>query len=130
MSYADLDKQDFDFDPQAAALQQTSAPVGTSIEDKLTHYKDKDGLEQHQFFTQMSLQDWEMSGDWFLEQFGDVMRKVKEARKTRRDVVDTFEKEISAREEAVRGQINDVDQTLRDMKQDGQNLMSRKKVDL
>ncbi|KAK1767982.1 extracellular mutant protein 11-domain-containing protein [Phialemonium atrogriseum] len=130
MNYADLQGQAFDFDPQAAALQQTSGPTGDSIEDKLEHYKDKDSIDQHRFFAQISLQDWEASGDWFLEQFSSVMQRMKTSRKTKREMMVKFESEISAREEAVRGKIEGIGRTLQDMKKEGQSMMQGKDVEV
>jgi predicted nucleic acid-binding Zn-ribbon protein len=130
MSYAELQKQDFDYDPQAAAMQQTSVPSGNSLEDKLTYYKDKDSLDQHQFFTQISIGDWENAGDWFLDQFSGVVQKLKTARREKRDMVAQFEKEINGREEAVRNKMEGIARTLQELKQEGQSMMSGKDVDV
>lgn len=130
MSYAELQKQEFDYDPQAAAMQQTSVPSGNSLEDKLTYYKDRDSLDQHQFFTQISIAEWDDAGDWFLDQFSSVVQKLKAARKEKREVVSQFEKELDAREEAVRGKMEGIGRTLNDLKQEGQSMMSGKDVDV
>ncbi|KAH8911469.1 hypothetical protein BR93DRAFT_342450 [Coniochaeta sp. PMI_546] len=130
MSYAELQKQDFDYDPQAAAMQQTSVPSGNSLEDKLTYYKDKDSLDQHHFFTQISIGDWEEAGDWFLDQFSSVVQKLKTARREKREMVAQFEKEINGREEAVRIKMEGIGRTLQELKQEGQNMMSGKDVDV
>jgi hypothetical protein len=130
MSYADLQKQDFDYDPQAAAMQQTSVPSGNSLEDKLAYYKEKDSLDQHQFFTQISIADWEESGDWFLDQFSSVVQKLKVARKEKRNLVANFEKEINEREEAVRNKMEGIGRTLQELRQEGQSMMSGKDVDV
>ncbi|KAL1865428.1 hypothetical protein VTK73DRAFT_5242 [Phialemonium thermophilum] len=130
MDYDSLRQQAFDFDPQTAALQQTAVPTGDSLEDKLEHYKDKDSLEQHQFFTHISIQEWEDAGDWFLGQFSAVVQKMKEARKSKRAMIAKFEAEIAAREEAVRGKIEGIGRTLQELKQEGQNMMQGKDVDV
>lgn len=130
MSYAELQKQEFDYDPQAAAMQQTSVPAGNSLEDKLTYYKDKDSMDQHQFFAQISISDWEGAGDWFLDQFSSVVQKLKAARKEKREMVAQFEKEIDAREEAVRSKMEGIGRTLKELKQEGQMMMSGKDVDV
>ncbi|KAH8884782.1 hypothetical protein GQ53DRAFT_619569, partial [Thozetella sp. PMI_491] len=128
MSYSDLRAQTFDYDPQAAALQQTEVPTGGTIEEKLEHYRGKDSLLQHQFFTQISVAEWEASGDWFLDQFGGVMEKMKAARKEKRKVVGEFENEIATREEAVRGKIEGIEHTLLELKEEGQTMMEGKDV--
>lgn len=131
MDFAELRDQAFEYDPQAAAMQQQMpAPTGQTIEEKLAHYKGKDSIDQHQFFTQISIDDWETSGDWFLDQFSTVMQKMKAARRTKREMMVKFEGEVAAREEAVRGKIEGIGRTLQDLKQEGQNMMQGKDVDV
>ncbi|KAK3307594.1 extracellular mutant protein 11-domain-containing protein [Chaetomium strumarium] len=131
MSYADLHKQAFDFDPQAAALQQAAVPpAGGSIEERLEHYKSKGSMDQHEFFTRISIDEWDEAGDWFLAQFGSIMQRLKQARKAKRQLVQQFEDEIAAREEAVRSKIDGIGRTLEDLKQEGQTMMQGKDVDV
>ncbi|KAK4202847.1 extracellular mutant protein 11-domain-containing protein [Triangularia verruculosa] len=139
MSYSDLRKEAFDYDPQAAAAieQQTSAKQqlppphpGGSIEQRMEYYKSQGSLDQHQFFTRISVDEWDEAGDWFLEQFGAVVQKFKKARKSKRQLIAQFEDEISAREEAVRGKIEGIGRTLEDLKHEGQNMMQGKDTDL
>ena len=130
MSYSDLRKQDFDYDPQAAALRQTAVPVGGTIQDRLQHYMDTDDhLAQHSFFAKITVREWEDAGDWFMDQFTDVMQKMKTARKEKRSLMTQYEDEISAREEAVRGKIEGIEHTLDDLKQEGQTMMQGKDVE-
>ncbi|KAK0712235.1 extracellular mutant protein 11-domain-containing protein [Apiosordaria backusii] len=139
MSYSDLRNQAFDYDPLAAAAieQQTAAKQqqppphpGGSIEQRMEYYKNQGSLDQHQFFTRISVDEWDEAGDWFLEQFGAVMQKFKKARKDKRQLIAQFEDEISAREEAVRGKIDGIGRTLEDLKHEGQTMMQGKDADL
>ena len=119
------------FDKKAAALQQqTTAPAGGSIEERLEHFKTKGSLAQHDFLARLSVDEWDEAGDWFLEQFGAVMQRFKKARRAKRQLVQQFEAEISAREEAVRSKIEGIGRTLEDLKQEGQTMMSGKDMDL
>lgn len=130
MSYSDLRGQAFDFDPQAAALQQTTVPAGGTIEERLQHYRTKGSLAQHEFFSRLPMDEWDEAGDWFLEQFGGVVQRLKKARKAKRQLVQQFEAEIAAREEAVRVKIEGIGRTLEDLKQEGQTMMQGKDADL
>ncbi|KAK4226190.1 extracellular mutant protein 11-domain-containing protein [Podospora fimiseda] len=131
MSFSDLKNQAFDYDPQAAALQQTTiVPKNGTVEERMLHYKDKGSIDQHQFFTRMSVDEWDEAGDWFLEQFSNVVQKIKKARKAKRTLMTQFEEEISAREEAVRGKIEGIGKTLEELKQEGQTMMQGKDTDL
>ncbi|KAK0627774.1 extracellular mutant protein 11-domain-containing protein [Immersiella caudata] len=135
MSFSDLRKQAFDYDPQLVALQQqqqmeTTPAGGSSLEEQLEHYKTKGGVDQHQFFTRISVDDWEEAGDWFLGQFSEVVGMLRKARKIKRELVDSFEAEIAAREEAVRCKMEGIEQTLKELKQGGQSMMEGRDTDL
>ncbi|SPQ25123.1 adf13ad4-fd9f-444e-a4ca-951afeeb2d67 [Thermothielavioides terrestris] len=131
MSYSELRSQAFDFDPQAAALQQSALPpAGGSIEERLEHYRGKGSLDQHEFFARLSVDEWDEAGDWFLARFGDVVRRLKQARRAKRLLVQRFEAEIAAREEAVRAKMDGIARTLEDLKQEGQSMMQGKDVDV
>jgi hypothetical protein len=131
MGQGSLRGEAFDFDPRTAALQAVTdenALDGADLETRLAHFKQKDSIAQHQFFRQMPVEDWEASGDWFLDQFSKVMKKLRDARKKKRNMVAEFEAEIWAREDAVRAKMDHIGRTLQRFKQDGESLMEGKDV--
>ncbi|KAI2635078.1 extracellular mutant protein 11-domain-containing protein [Xylaria nigripes] len=123
MDYGALKHEAFDFDPaQAEARSVFESPRGT-LPEKLEHFLGQDEANQANFFTKMSVKDWEESGDWLLERFGDIIDRFKEYRKEKREIVNTFENEIAGREEAVRNKIRGIGQTLTDLKSEGEGMM-------
>ncbi len=65
----------------------------------LQHYIGVDDrLASSTSFSKISVQEWEAAGDWFLDQFTNVMDKMKASRKEKRNIIAQFEEEISARE--------------------------------
>ncbi|RYP41768.1 hypothetical protein DL767_000784 [Monosporascus sp. MG133] len=128
MSYADLRKQPFDFDPTQAEAQSVGAPAQGTLSEKLDHFLGKDQATQADFFTRMSVTDWEDSGDWFLERFGEIVHKIKEARQSKRATVESFENEIAEREEVVRNKMHGIGRRLAELKSEGEGLM-RKEFD-
>jgi hypothetical protein len=130
MKYSELKSQDFDFDPAQAesTLAHRSAP-GTLLPEKLDHFLDKDAEAQATFFTSMSMRDWDDSGDWFLERFGDIMQRLRDARKAKRKLVDDFEGEIAEREDAVRNKMYGIDQTLNELRSEGEVMMKNKELE-
>ncbi|RYP10288.1 hypothetical protein DL764_000780 [Monosporascus ibericus] len=128
MSYADLRKQPFDFDPTQAEAQSVGAPPQGTLSEKLDHFLGKDQATQADFFTRMSVDDWEDSGDWFLERFGKIVHKIKQARQSKRATVEGFESEIAEREEAVRNKTHGIGRRLAELKSEGEGLM-RKEFD-
>ena len=122
MTFADLQGQSFDADPTRIGLSgQVSSE--TTLEDKLEQHRNQGEEEQRELFGKMPVEDWEASGDWFIEQFADLMRRFKEARQSKRRVISTFEKEAASREEAVRHRSEGIDRKLAKMKQDGQKVV-------
>ncbi len=77
----------------------------------------------------MPISDWDSSGDWFLERFGDVMHRLREARQNKRAIVERFENEIAEREEAVRNKIHGISRRLTDLKSEGEGLMQGIEID-
>jgi len=124
MQFAKLQKQDFDFDPAKAEALSAEIPQGT-LDEKLRHFVRRDKESQSEFFQKMSVRDWEDSGDWFLERFGEVVNKFKTARKERRAIADRFETEVATRADSVQTKIERIDETLASMKQEGKGLMQR-----
>ncbi|KAI0875880.1 extracellular mutant protein 11-domain-containing protein [Hypoxylon argillaceum] len=128
MEYTTLKGEAFDFDPAQAEARSVFEPLRGTLPEKLEHFLTKDEANQANFFTKMPVKDWEDSGDWFLERFGDIISRFKEARKEKRDIVNTFESEIAEREEAVRNKIYGIEQTLADLKAEGEGMMLGKEL--
>jgi len=131
MKYAVLENQAFDEDPAAEA-----PPPGASmsLDDealaaKLDYYRTKPEAEQTAFFSCMTVDDWERSGDWFMDQIGSLVQKMKESRQNRRQVAAQFEREISKREESVRLKNDSITRKLDRMKHDGERVITNEEDD-
>ncbi|KAI1102285.1 extracellular mutant protein 11-domain-containing protein [Jackrogersella minutella] len=129
MDYAELKDEAFDFDPAQAEAQSAIGPPRGTLPEKLDMFLDKDQSSQTEFFSKMSVNDWESSGDWFLERFGDVIQRFREARKMKRTVIEGFENEVADRGEAVRNKIQGIDLTLADLRSEGEGMMMGKEFD-
>jgi hypothetical protein len=129
MDYNELKGQAFDYDPAHAEPPSGQHPAQGTLSDKLGHFMDKDAKTQATFFNTMSINDWDNSGDWFLEKFEDVMHRLRDARKTKRKMVDEFEDEIAEREEAVRNKIINIGQTLDELRNEGEVMMKGKALE-
>ncbi|KAK3949114.1 extracellular mutant protein 11-domain-containing protein [Pseudoneurospora amorphoporcata] len=141
MPYTTLLTQSFDEDPQEEAEKQQAQattklqqddrpPADASLEDKLQHYKTKPTAQQADFFTHMKIDEWDDAGDWFLDQFTTVVKRIKDARRAKRKMVENFEVEIAEREGAVRGKIEKIGRTLENLKEEGKTMMQGKEMDL
>ncbi|KAK2000662.1 hypothetical protein LX36DRAFT_654185 [Colletotrichum falcatum] len=128
MPYSQLREQLFDDDPARTSLRPVGPLTGDSLPAKLEHFRGQREADQKEFFRQMTVSDWERSGDWFLEQFGQVAQKLKEARKSKRDMVDRFETEIASREEAVRVRTENISKKLDTIKHKGEDMLADKEI--
>ncbi|KAH9903969.1 extracellular mutant protein 11-domain-containing protein [Xylariomycetidae sp. FL2044] len=129
MNYAQLKDEAFDYDPAQAEAQATVDPPRGTLPEKLAHFLDKDEESQSDFFTKMPVREWEDSGDWLLEQFGEVMQRFKVARQMKRALVRRFEDEIAERDAAVANKAQFIDNTLIELKTDGEVMMEGKEFD-
>ncbi|KAK7748825.1 hypothetical protein SLS53_000849 [Cytospora paraplurivora] len=123
MSFTELQNEPFDHDPAREVAQSPAKPPADNLGDRLTFYFNKDKDAQADFFTKMPIREWEDSGDWFLEQFGDIVSKMKEARLTKRKIVEQYETEVSSREEEVRRKKEYIDYKLSKLKQDSAAML-------
>lgn len=119
MEYRELQQQPFDFDPATATSVNSLAGQGGDGEQRLAQMRLMGTAEQQRFFGNMSVDEWESAGDWFAEQFTGIMRRLTEARKAKRQIVESFEQEAAAREAEVRLRSDKIDEKLHRMREDG-----------
>lgn len=125
MTYKDLKNATWD-------KEITSGQGIGSLEDRLKKLiqknhpqgqEDARDEEQSSFFASLSLAEWEEAGDLFIDRFTDIMKRIREARKNKREMVAKFEKDIENREAAVRGKSENLDTKLANMKTGGMSLL-------
>lgn len=128
LDYATLRDQPFDAKPGEHPPNKSTnlPPTDASLEDRLAMTSGESHERQGEYFSQMSKDEWEKSGDWFINQFTDLMKKMKEARQTKRDIAKKFEDEISVRQEAVRSKTEGIERVLSEMKTGGEGVLRRK----
>ena len=129
MTYKDLKKETWD--PKISS-QKRANPAGTqnsefSFEDCIEYtVKHESAENQVQFFEDMPMTEFEDAGDFFIDKFVDLMQKIKEARKKKRELVTAFETEIEIREKAVRGKSETFDKKFKDMRAGGEGVLRGK----
>jgi hypothetical protein len=125
MSFTALRQQPFDFDPSKEEQKGTGVNPD-NVETKLDQFRHLGEKEQHDLFSNMSMENWETSGEWFVSEFSGIMQRLMEARKNKRRIIQDFEQEAADREEAVRLKTQSIDRKLSKMKQDGQRVVEDK----
>lgn len=123
MNFAELQNEPFDHNPTRQVISSPAKPPADNLEDRLEFYRSKDEDAQVQLFTDMSVREWEDSGDWFLERFGNIVTRMKEARQAKRKIVEQYETQISEREEEVRRKRETIDRKLSKLKHDSNAML-------
>ncbi|GAB0131606.1 hypothetical protein EsDP_00000069 [Epichloe bromicola] len=126
MTYQDLQGEPFDVVPQLPGMLNGYDSAASKLITRLEQFQQQGEREQHQFFSHMSIEEWENAGDWFVEHFTDIMNRLRQARRDKRKMVAAFEMEASQREEAIRLRTDAIDKKLIKMKQDGQRVVGDK----
>ncbi len=131
MSYSDLHTEAFDHDLAHVAVQAAAVlPAGDSLEDRPRYYRDRDENTQHHFFTQVSVQEWEACGDWFLEQFAAIMQGIHNQHQAKRKIVANLEDVIAEREKTVRVKVESIERTLDELKHESEGMMKGRDMNL
>jgi hypothetical protein len=123
MKYSQLDGEDFDHDPKLVAGAIPQELAESSLEELLTHFAAQPTEAQINLFKGIPIDKWEQSGDWFLDRFGDLITKFKEARKAKRETARMFEEELAAREAAVRAKTEETKENLDQMRAGGEGVL-------
>jgi len=142
MSFEDLKKEAFEHNPRAAAEDQNSAeldqpasqpksqtegqPEPTDLEGSWNKCMKSGPEEQEEYYSKLSMSEWEETGDLFIVRFSGLMQKLREARTNRRAIIAAGEREIELREEMIRGKSASYDDELKGMRRDGESVLRGK----
>lgn len=122
-TFSELQEEPFDLDPTKTVVLSGDGSDGDNLSKRLGKIQTQPEKDQKTYFGTMPLDEWEASGDWFVDQFSSLMNRFKDARKEKRRLVQDFETEAARREEAVRLRANAIDDKLVKMRQDGQRVV-------
>ncbi|KAJ2972895.1 hypothetical protein NQ176_g6897 [Zarea fungicola] len=124
MEYKDLLQQPFDFNPATATSSTSADGHQGGLNQRLAQMKHMGRAEQERLFGSMSVEEWELAGAWFSDQFASITQKLTTARQSKRRIVDSFEQEAATREADVRRCSNKIDENLQKMREDGMKVVS------
>jgi hypothetical protein len=126
MTYDQLKNESFNTDPRAPEQPLPEDVLQKSLVERLEHVqKTLEPEQQATFFRLLPTSEWEDAGDWFLEQFGDIITRTKEARQKKRKLAQGFEDEIEKRHKHVSKKQQQVQAAMDKMKAQGEGLVPR-----
>ncbi|KAL6710919.1 hypothetical protein ACN47E_006794 [Coniothyrium glycines] len=126
MEYSQLKGEEFDKPPRGIPRILPEDMLQKALPDRLEFVqKNLDPNKQTNFFCTLSTREWEDAGDWFLDQFQNIVQRTKEARQKKRKLTRQFEDEIENRYTHVSKKRKDVEQAMSKMKTQGEGLVPR-----
>lgn len=125
MNYDELRNQSLDEDPRMdkEAINRLFPPKVKDFSMRLEHAKGLDENCQKAFFDSLPLEQWEKAGDWFLEQFTNILDRMRKARVESRKIASQFEDEVHKRHDAVESKKRHIDEALENMRSNGQSVL-------
>lgn len=127
MTYTDLQTQPFDHNPRPPPPPLPESLLTAPLPSRLEHIATlPDEADRSTFFATLPLTEWEEAGDWFVERFGELVKKMRGARTERRRVAAEFEDEVARREEYVRRSREGVESEMRKMRKGGEDVLRNK----
>jgi hypothetical protein len=126
MKYEELKNESFDSDPRAPPPVLAEEDLQKPLVERLSLVqKNVDVGQQSQFFRSLPTTEWEDAGDWFLDQFQNIIQRTKQARQRKRKLAQEFETEVEKRHEHVSKKQHQVQQAMDKMKEQGEGLVPR-----
>jgi hypothetical protein len=123
MDFTTLTEQPFDIDPNLDVNRSLGDLADKPLEEQLIATATHPADLQAEFFGNLNIDRWEEAGEWFLDRFRDVSRKLMHARREKRKTAQDFEKSIGKRHDAVSKKRKLTEDALQQMRQSGGALL-------
>jgi hypothetical protein len=126
MDYHQLKNESFDNDPRASDHPLSTDMREKPLKERLIHVQQNlDARKQADFFHALPTAEWEDAGDWFLDQFSEIIQRTKQARQKKRKLAQEFEDEIEKRHKHVSKKYRQVEDAMSRMQAQGEGLVPR-----
>ncbi|KAI5295105.1 hypothetical protein KEM52_002344 [Ascosphaera acerosa] len=124
-TFAELDAESFDYNPAPMQPIFPPQPQGPplSLYEKLDRLRSLTEDQRRDFFSSLTMAEWEDSGDWLIEQFGELLQRTKAARRERRKVAQMFEEEIARRYALLEQESSSIKHRMNEMRSGGLDVL-------
>ena len=123
--FSELRNQSFDKDPKAAGSVLSAQWTEKPIKDQLVYASSLSPTLQRPFLNALPISQWDEAGEWFVQQFAELVGKLSAARRQKRKVAEQFEDEIAERQKKVMRRDQHLDSGLQGMRMGGTSLLER-----
>ncbi|KAL4986331.1 extracellular mutant protein 11-domain-containing protein [Aspergillus falconensis] len=127
-TFSELQAEPFDCTPnpkasRPAAETQPQPPEKGKGEDKISFLLRLSEQERGEYFSKLSMDEWEGCGDLLVEEFSKLMTKMKDLRHARRKTAAIFEVEIKRRHDMVEEQSAEISAKFEEMRAGGAEVL-------
>ncbi|KAL5339558.1 extracellular mutant protein 11-domain-containing protein [Aspergillus crustosus] len=128
-TFTELQEEPFDKTPTPKASKPPKEttpqqpPERKEHEDKIPFLLRLSEQERNEYFSKLSMSEWEECGDLLVEQFGKMMTKMKDLRHARRKTAAVFEAEVKRRHELVEEQSTELTGKFNEMRAGGVEVL-------
>lgn len=128
-SFSELQAEPFDHAPTPRAsrpakeTQAQHSPEKGNEEDKVSFLLRLSEQERREYFSKLSVNEWEGCGDLLIEEFSKMMVKMKDLRHARRKTAAVFEAEVRRRHEMVEEQSTEITGKFEEMRAGGAEVL-------
>ena len=124
-SFADLQAEPFDHTPPTTTPSQpTPSPnLDTATDDKFSLLANLSEHDRRNYLSNLSMDEWEACGDQLIDQFSNMLTKVKDLRHARRKTAAVFESELRRRHEVVEEQSRELSGKMDNMRSGGAEVL-------
>ncbi|KAL4751724.1 hypothetical protein BDW72DRAFT_173235 [Aspergillus terricola var. indicus] len=127
-TFSELQAEPFDRTPNPkasppAAETQLQPPEKGKDEDKIAFLLRLTEQERGEYFSKLSMDDWEGCGDLLIEEFSKLMSKMKDLRHARRKTAAMFEAEVKRRHTMVEEQSAEISAKFEEMRAGGAEVL-------
>ncbi|KAF1976259.1 hypothetical protein BU23DRAFT_551727 [Bimuria novae-zelandiae CBS 107.79] len=126
LNYDQLRNEDFDEEPRGKDQVLADDMQPRALKERLVHaQKDLTADNQAKFFRMLPTREWEDAGEWFMDQFSDIIDRAKKTRQNKRKLAREFEDKVEKRYRQVAKRQQNVEVALDGMKAKGQGLIPK-----
>lgn len=128
-SFSELQAEPFDHAPALRAPRPAKEPQAQhppekgEEEDKVSFLLRLSEQERGEYFSKLSMNEWEGCGDLLIEEFSKMMVKMKDLRHARRKTAAVFEAEVKRRHEMVEEQSAEITGKFEEMRAGGAEVL-------
>ncbi|TKA31295.1 hypothetical protein B0A50_02140 [Salinomyces thailandicus] len=119
LSYHEVKNAIFDFAPDAVQYTMPDNVPSDDLQAQLRSAYRLEAPDQARFLAILDIESWEQAGDWFLDQFSELVSTLKSARQEKRQAAKLFEAEVEKRHHAVSKKRKLTENALGEMKASG-----------